>query len=166
VGRFWRIFWVDATTTDTMDLSLRDAATDPEARTSGVEHSAKSVLQWLSRVEHDWLIVFDNATGENDGLAQYIPQGDRGNILFTSRNLSLARYVSHHAWLEIDSMEEEDAISLLLKSSREEYSTQSRETARPIVKKLCCLPLALDQAGAAGIPWSSGKAFAHWCHTC
>jgi len=101
------------------------------------------------QVEHDWLIVFDNATGENDGLAQYIPQGDRGNILFTSRNLSLARYVSHHAWLEIDSMEEEDAISLLLKSSREEYSTQSRETARPIVKELCCLPLALDQAGAA-----------------
>jgi hypothetical protein len=76
MGRFWRIFWVDATTTDTMELSLRDAAADPEARTSGVEHSAKSVLQWLSRIEHDWLIVFDNATGENDGLTQYIPQGD------------------------------------------------------------------------------------------
>jgi hypothetical protein len=46
-------------------------------------------------------------------------------------------------------MEEEDAISLLLKSSREEYSAQSREAARPIVNELCCLPLALDQAGAA-----------------
>ena len=150
MGRFWRIFWVDATTTDTMELSLRDAAADPDARTSGVEHSAKSVLQWLSRIEHDWLIVFDNATGENDGLTQYIPRGDRGNILFTSRNLRLARHVPREARIELEDMEEEDAISLLLKSSSmDEHSTEWREAARPIVKELCCLPLALDQAGAA-----------------
>jgi len=45
------------------------------------------------------------------------PHGNRGNILFTSRNLSLACYVSHEGRIEVDSMEEEDAISLLLKSS-------------------------------------------------
>src|SRR5882762_16599 len=87
--RFWKIFWVDATTTETMDLSLRDIATDPDARASGVERSAKSVLQWLTRIEHDWLIVFDNATGDHNQVAGYMPQGNRGNILFTSRNLSL-----------------------------------------------------------------------------
>src|SRR5882762_900208 len=148
--RFWRILWVDATTTDTIELSLRDIATEPDARAVGVEQTAKSVIQWLSRIEHDWFIVFDNATGDNGGLAQYLPRGDRGNILFTSRNLSLARHVPQEARIELDDMEEEDSISLLLKSSAISVcSAELKEAARPIVKELCCLPLALDQAGAA-----------------
>ena len=61
--RFWRVFWVDATTADTIELSLRDIAADPDAQACRVERSAKSVLQWLSRVERDWLIMFDNASG-------------------------------------------------------------------------------------------------------
>src|ERR1700692_1603521 len=148
--RFWRILWIDATTTDTIELALRDIATEPDARAAGVEKTAKSVIQWLSRIEHDWFIVFDNATGDNRGLVQYLPQGDRGNILFTSRNLSLARHVSQEARIELGDMDEDDAISLLLKSSSvDACSAKLWEAAGPIVKELCCLPLALDQAGAA-----------------
>src|SRR5882762_1701473 len=151
--RFWRIFWIDATTTDTIELSLRDIATDPDAKAAGVEQTPKSVIQWLSRIEHDWFIVFDNATGDktgdNGGLAQYLPSGDQGNILFTSRNLTLACHVPREAQIELDGMEEEEAVSLLLKSSLvDECCTELREAARPIVRELCCLPLALDQAGA------------------
>jgi hypothetical protein len=147
---FWRTFWVDATTAETIKLSLRDIATDRDARASGVERSAKSVLQWLSRIEHDWLIVFDNASGDHDGVAEYIPQGNRGNILFTSRNVALARYASREARIEIEDMDEEDAVSLLLKSSLiDECSVQQRQAAQAIVKELCCLPLAVDQAGSA-----------------
>src|SRR6202795_2103574 len=148
--RFWRIFWVDATTADTIELSLRDIAADPDAQAFRVERSAKSVLQWLSRVERDWLIVFDNATGAYDGVADYIPDGSAGNILFTSRNPNLARFVSAEDHIEVDNMEEGDAILLLLRSSgTDESSMQARQTARLIVKELCCLPLAVDQAGAA-----------------
>jgi hypothetical protein len=150
IFRFWRVFWVDATTTTTIDLSFRDIATDPDARASGIEHSAKSVVQWLSRIEHDWLIVFDNASANHNGVAEYMPRGNRGNILFTSRDLGLTRYVSHEASIEVENMEEEDAITLLLKSSANgEGSMHLREALRPIVKELCCLPLAIDQAGAA-----------------
>src|SRR5882762_176047 len=102
--RFWRIFWVDATTVATIELSLRDIAMDPDARAAGVESSAKSVVQWLSGIGHDWLIVFDNASGDHDGVVEYMPQGNQGNILFTSRNLSLARYVSCEAHAEVDNM--------------------------------------------------------------
>ena len=80
--RLWRIFWVDATTIAMVELSLRDIATDPDAWTSGVEHSAKSVVQWLSRIERDWLVVFDNANTDHTGVAEYMPQGNHGNILF------------------------------------------------------------------------------------
>jgi tetratricopeptide (TPR) repeat protein len=148
--RFWRIFWVDASTAETIDISLQDIATDPDARASGVEHSSKSILQWLSRVEHDWLIVFDNASYDHDAMAKYLPPGNQGNILITSRNVGLTRYVSRDACIELDNMEEEDAVSLLLKSSLlNEYSVPMRQAARSIVQELCCLPLAIDQAGAA-----------------
>src|ERR1700735_2798554 len=148
--RFWKVFWLDATTNETIELSIRDIANDPEARASGVERSAKSVLQWLSRIEHDWLLVFDNAGGADKGVAEYIPHGNQGNILFSSRNRGLARYVLGGACIEVGDMEEEDAISLLLKSSQiDECSAHLRQAARSIVKELCCLPLAVDQAGAA-----------------
>ena len=52
--------------------------------------------------------------------------------------------------MEVGDMEEGDAISLLLRSSRlDETSMQARQAARLLVKELCCLPLAVDQAGAA-----------------
>ena len=147
LNRFWRIFWVDATTAETIQLSLQDIATDRDARASGIERSTKSVLQWLSSVKHDWLIVFDNAS---DGVSEYMPMGDQGNFLFTSRNPNLARLVSVEDNVEVGDMEEDDAILLLLRSSRlDETSAQAKEAARLIVKELCCLPLAVDQAGAA-----------------
>ena len=47
-------------------------------------------------------------------------------------------------------MEEEDVVSLLFKLSViEECSIQQGQVARLIVSELCCLPLAVDQAGAA-----------------
>ena len=144
--RFWRIFWVDASTAETMELSLRDIAMDPNARTSGVQCSSKSVLQWLSNVGHDWLLVFDNVDGDHDAVAKYMPPGNCGNVLLTSRNPSLTRFVLQGARIEIGDMEEEDAFALLLKSSSmDECSMQLRQAARPIVQELCCLPLAIDR---------------------
>ena len=39
--RFWRIFWVDATNAETMELSLQDLANDPDARASGAVFALK-----------------------------------------------------------------------------------------------------------------------------
>jgi hypothetical protein len=47
-------------------------------------------------------------------------------------------------------MEEEDAILLLLKAAfHDGASEELRQASTPIVKELCFLPLAADQAGAA-----------------
>jgi hypothetical protein len=146
--RFWRTFWVDATTVETIELSLRDIATDTEGRAAGVERSADSVVRWLCTVKHDWLLVFDNVN-DGDEVARYIPKGNRGNILFTSRNPCLARLVSTADRIEADQMEEDDAILLPLGSSEIECSTQARRAASLVVKELVFLPLAVDQAGAA-----------------
>ena len=91
--------------------------------------------------------MFDNA---NAGIAKYIPSGNRGNILFTSRDMDLGRHVRNKALAKVEDMDEEDAISLLLTSAFPHRSpTELREAARPIVKELLFLPLAVDQAGAS-----------------
>src|SRR3984957_19480121 len=84
--RFWKVFWIDSTSAETIELSLRDIAGEQEAQASAVGQSAKSVLQWLSHIEHDLMMIFDNADGDPHMVAKYMPTGNRGNILFTSRN--------------------------------------------------------------------------------
>ena len=121
--RFYRIIWVDATSAETIELSLRDVAGDPEAKAQNVGDSTESVLQWLSRRDGECLIVFDDA---NADIAKYIPLGNRGSVLFTSRDIALRRYVSDEAFAKVEDMDEEDAISLLLKSAFLDRSEERR----------------------------------------
>ena len=57
--------------------------------------------------------------------------------------------LSLNAHIEVEGMTEEQAISLLLKSAMlDELSSDVIYLLRAIVKELCYLPLAVDQAGA------------------
>jgi hypothetical protein len=143
--RFWKIFWVDATNEETITFSYQMIAGDPEATASGVKDMA-SVIQWLSKVDSNWLLIFDNADGEPNIISKSLPPGNRGNVLITSRN----RGMKSDARIEVGDMEDVDAISLLLKAaSLDNTSEELRQASKPIVKELRFLPLAVDQAGAA-----------------
>src|ERR1700721_3736715 len=147
--RFGRIFWIDATNDQTINFSFQTIAGYPEATASGVKDMA-SVIHWLSEMYSNWLLIFDNADGKPNMISKSLPPGNRGNVLITSRNPGMKRNVSSDAWIEVEDMEEQDAISLLLKaSSLDNTSEELREASKPIVKELCYLPLAVDQAGAA-----------------
>ena len=82
--RFWQIFWIDASSNEAAKQSFRGIAGDPEAQASGVEDLMESVLQWISRIEHEWLLIFDNADSEPDVVAKFRPPGNWGNLLITS----------------------------------------------------------------------------------
>jgi hypothetical protein len=133
--RFWRIFWIDASSNDTINLSFRDITNDPEARASGVDQSAESAVKWLSRIQHEWLLVFDNADGAPELITKFIPPGDRGNILFTSHNPDM-RCHAPEASAEIDRMEEGNAISLLLKAAFLDGTLDELKEAKQIVTEL------------------------------
>lgn len=126
-------------------------AEDPVAKSVGVEPSTRSVLQWFSRATHEWLLIFDNADGHPQTITKFMPTGNRGNVLITSRNPMMGQHVSSpSARVEVDAMNEDDAVLLLLKSAfLEESSSNVVSLARAIVRQLCFLPLAVDQAGAA-----------------
>ena len=95
-------------------------------------------------------MVFDNADNQMpEELEQFFPSGLGGNILITSRNSGLKHLTLHESSLEVKEMEENDAISLLLKAAcLSESQANLKAVASKIVNELFCIPLAIDQAGA------------------
>ena len=115
--RFSHVFWIDASSEDTIALGLKSLCYHPEARAAGVSVSSESALMWIGSLQSEWLLVFDSADGTPEVVEKFIPSGSLGNILVTSRNRSLGRVTSYKNSLEIDQMSEGDAIILLLKAS-------------------------------------------------
>ena len=144
------MFWVDASSQGSITTSLKGISSIPAAQTSGVDSSVESVLQWISCIQEEWLIVFDNADDPPPEIvARFFPQGNRGNILITSRNRSMGRIVSFENSIEINEMEESDAMTLLLKSScLDPSAAEHLPAAKEIVTELGCIPLAVNHAGA------------------
>ena len=130
-------------------MSLRGISSIPAAQDSSLDGSVESVLDWISYIQDEWLIVFDNADNLSpEEVARFFPSGNQGNILITSRNQLMGRIVSLENSIEIKEMEELDAVSLLLKASCLSPSDEHLEAARKIVIDLGCIPLAVDHAGA------------------
>ena len=148
---FSHLFWIDASSEESMKTSLRGISSLPAAQHSGVDGSVESVLQWISFLQEEWLIVFDNANvPPPEVVEKFIPSGNRGNILITSRNRSMGRIVLFKNRIEIKEMEEADAITLLLKASCLDPLAfpEHLEVSKKIVNELCYIPLAIDHAGA------------------
>ncbi|KAI9769203.1 MAG: hypothetical protein M1840_004332 [Geoglossum simile] len=100
---FWRTFWIDATSCETIKQDLQGIADDPAARAPGVEKSTRSVIRWLSMIDRDWLLVLDNADGDPDTINEFLPPTDRGSVLLTSRNPNMRR-IAPQSWAEVDRM--------------------------------------------------------------
>ena len=148
-GRLSHVFWVDASSEQSINMSFRGISSISAAQASCLDDSVESVLQWMSGIQEEWLIVFDNADDPPVYVVErFIPPGNRGNILITSRNHSMGSLISFKNIIEINEMEEADAISLLLKASNLDASAEHMEVAKNIVTELGCMPLAVNQAGA------------------
>jgi hypothetical protein len=110
------------------------------------KQSARSVLQWISQ-RTKWLMIYDEAHRNYQIVEKFLPPGNGGNILITSRSIGLKR-ISQTS-MKILNMAEEEAVSLLLKSAGfDGMSGNSGSVARRLVSELIGIPLALDQAGA------------------
>ena len=143
------VFWVDASSEQSIIMSLQGISSISATQASCLDGSVESVLQWMSGIQKEWLIVFDNADVPPVHVVEkYISSGNRGNILITSQNQSMGRVVPFENIIGIGEMEVEDAIILLLKASRLDVSAEHREVAKNIVTELNYMPLVIDQAGA------------------
>ncbi|KAF4621776.1 hypothetical protein D9613_012140 [Agrocybe pediades] len=143
---FSRVFYIDAATEESIASSFKGIFHNTSGlKSSGLSESPDSVLAWISRLEEDWLIVYDNA---EDSVTKYLPGGRRGNILMTSRNPGLARETGA-AHIALDQMSEEDALALFKSSGCHQFlSPEDEQMGRKIVSSLSFIPLAVDLAGA------------------
>jgi len=149
-SRFSPVFWIDASSEDTITLGFKGLCSHPEAKAAGISVSSESALIWIFSLQSEWLLVFDNADGAPGVVEKFILPGSKGNILVTSRNKSLGQVTSFENSLEVNKMAQKEAISLLLKASDlTGHSEDVYSTAQQIVNELCCLPLAVHQAGAS-----------------
>ena len=112
----------------------------------------RAAKQWLSNLRYPWLLIIDNADDPDVQLQDYIPEGERGHILITTRSpfrkqLGTAGPQSFH----FQGLAGFDATTLLLKaaSEPEPWDEPQREQASTIAESLGCLPLAIRHAGKA-----------------
>ncbi|KAF8723801.1 hypothetical protein AX14_009173 [Amanita brunnescens Koide BX004] len=153
IDLFSDIFWIDASSESSIELELIHIV---QANNISKESklSAESALQWISH-RANWLIVYDSADGHYSVLEKFLPPGNGGNVLITSRNPALKRITLNQNSVEVLEMTDEDGISLLLKSAMlNETSDHIIGVARKLVSELGGIPLAIDQAG--GYMLSSG----------
>lgn len=143
--RFWGIFWIDASSIENAERALSQIG---QLGGLGATHDAG--MYWLTGLDTPWLLVIDNADDPTIDYSRFFPPGERGHILVTSRN-SDCKIHATIGYYEFGNMEEEDAITLLLKAADQDGidDLQVREVARPIAKTLGYLALALIQAGAS-----------------
>jgi len=146
---YWKIIWVDATDTVTLEDSLASIADDPDVKPTGIERSSAAVLEWLAHSRRKWLLVFDNTDGMNDKVPHYLQQIRMIHVLITSRSTVLSTYVT--SYINVQPMDDDNAVSLFQRAARLPKCSDTTITilSKDITRSLGCLPLAVDIAGAA-----------------
>ncbi|KAF8343300.1 P-loop containing nucleoside triphosphate hydrolase protein, partial [Amanita rubescens] len=145
---FSDIFWIDASSEKSVEFVLTQISstysTSPDGRPS-----ARSALEWISQ-RSNFFIMYDGADGHYSVIEKFLPPGNGGNVMITSRNIGLKRLsaLSKNS-MEMYGMEDEDAICLLLKSAMlDDTNDDIYNLAQQLVLQLDKIPLAIDQAGA------------------
>jgi tetratricopeptide (TPR) repeat protein len=141
---YWAIFWIDASTIDSIQRCFAQIAILLQ-----VDEDIHSVKRVLTNTSQPWLLVFDNADDPNLSLTPYFPAGDRGDILITSRNPGCRQYNTVGSQ-EIGRLSADDSVSLLIKTAYGETTPADTvyEDGKKVIEALGCLAFAIAQAGA------------------
>ncbi|KAF8594629.1 TPR-like protein, partial [Ceratobasidium sp. AG-I] len=132
---FWDIFYIDATTRETISAGLTALA-----KACGSGATPEEGLAWLVSHEERWLLVLNNADDPDLNLHEFLPSCDHGDILITTRNQQVVSHATGpESYCRVGGMRPDDALGLLLKSSG---ADRTEET------ELGNFALAIVQAGA------------------
>ncbi|CAE6347231.1 unnamed protein product [Rhizoctonia solani] len=146
-GKWGEVIYIDASTQESIENALKDVAIVKK-----VGNTYQSALQWLESYHNPWLLVLDNADDSSLSIRDYIPRGNHGSVIITTRlsgTVSLAR--GPHSSCNISSMGPDDALTLLLKCARlhdQELSPEELENAKGLLEELNYFALAIVHAGS------------------
>jgi hypothetical protein len=127
------VFFVDASTVETITADLRSIAVTKE-----IGNSANDALTCLSRKREEWLLLFNNADDTMLDLRDYFPRCPHGNILITSRNHDIRQHATgQRSHCKVSGLTETEAERLLLDVAGindDEHADENKMLASTIVK--------------------------------
>ena len=65
------------------------------------EQIVETIKQWFERCDTEWLLVFDNVDNPDFEIDFYLPSGEKGNILITTRSHNFRRLADEGSDIEI-----------------------------------------------------------------
>ncbi|GFF31666.1 hypothetical protein IFM46972_03300 [Aspergillus udagawae] len=144
------IFWISCTTYESVEQAYMSIASKLEMTDKKPAEVKEQVKAYLSQQSTaNWLLIFDNADDmEMWTMADFLPESERGHILFTTRSRQIAvRLASPHV-IMISEPDTETAVEILRKSLIKSDLLNDHEAANALLNELVCLPLAIAQAAA------------------
>jgi tetratricopeptide (TPR) repeat protein/nucleoside phosphorylase len=144
------VLWISCTSYEGveqayMSIALKLEITDPKP--AEVKQQVKVYLSQDSMAR--WLLIFDNA--DDIGMwtmADFLPESERGHILFTTRSRQIAVRLASSNVITISEPDTETAVEILRKSLIKRELLNDREAAISLIRELAYLPLAITQAAA------------------
>ena len=112
-----------------------------------VDEQVAHVLSWLE-AQPGWLLILDNVDTEDAAreAERLLAELRAGHVVITSR---IGDWSGGVEALELDVLEEKDAMSFLLeRTSRRRRAADDPAAAAAVARELGCLALGLEQAGA------------------
>ena len=132
--RFANVFFIDASTKETIHADLQKIALDR----LGEGHNHEDAIHWLCAQHNEWLLLFDGADDKDLNLYDYFPHVPYGNILITSRNEN-AKFWALNSHCGVSQMHSEEAKKLFLDLSGISIkdSTVTEDLVASFVKSVC-----------------------------
>lgn len=139
------VFYVDATTAETLETSFVAIA-----KARGIGESTDMALRWMSNLDEEFFLYFDNADDHNINLREYFPRSDYARVLITTRLRDAQQHYgsARDSVIHLGPLSESEAVELLALVTMVDPDG-SQQAAKTLVHELQCLPLAIAQAGAA-----------------
>lgn len=151
------IFWAPALSTASFEKAYLEIGRELDLTLDDDrEHSMTLIRKHLSSTKAGrWLLIVDNADDmdvmfgpdRTAGISQYLPHGDYGLILFTTRSQKLATSLAESNVVELDKMTPVESTSLFEKLLGLEQRPDKTMVAE-LLQRLTHLPLAIRQAAA------------------
>lgn len=143
------VLWVNAETVTVLTsgfVEIAKAIRLPAADSNDQDVAVRAALTWLNQND-GWLLILDNVDDRRE-LRPFVPEGDKGDVLITSRESVFPEFGIPRA-LAVGDLEAEDAVRFLLaRTGRKATDSGDQAAAGELATELGNLPLALEQAAA------------------
>ena len=132
LARFSNVYFVDASTTETIVADLENIALAKK-----IGESWENTVHWLAKQHEEWLLLLNNADDTSLNIREYFPRSSHGNILITTRNREIGQHASdRQSCYHVSGMHPTDAKNLLVNIAklREEHTKETDAVATKIVE--------------------------------